>query len=39
MGKGEFGIVDGILDMQKNLPFALKGIDSDNGSEFINQPR
>lgn len=36
MGKGEGGILDGILDIQKVLPFPLRGIDSDNGSEFIN---
>lgn len=37
MGKGEGGILDGVLDIQKALPFPLLGIDSDNGSEFINQ--
>jgi hypothetical protein len=36
MGKGEGGILDGVLDIQKVLPFPLLGIDSDNGSEFIN---
>lgn len=36
MGKGEGGILDGVLDIGKVLPFPLLGIDSDNGSEFIN---
>lgn len=36
MGKGEGGVVDALEDIRQALPFALKGIDSDNGSEFIN---
>ncbi len=36
MGKGEAGVVAALEDMRKGLPFALKAIDSDNGSEFIN---
>jgi hypothetical protein len=36
MGKGKSGILDGILDIKKALPFRLRGIDSDNGEEFIN---
>lgn len=36
MGKGETGVVDALEDIRQALPFALKGIDSDNGSEFIN---
>ena len=36
MGKGQTGIVNAIGEMQKHMPFALCGIDSDNGSEFIN---
>lgn len=36
MGKGESGVVAALEDMRKSLPFALKAIDSDNGSEFIN---
>lgn len=37
MGKGEAGIFAGILDIKNNIPFRLRGIDSDNGSEFINE--
>ena len=36
MGKGETGVVNALEDIRRTLPFALKGIDSDNGSEFIN---
>ena len=36
MGKGETGVVDALEDIRMALPFTLKGIDSDNGSEFIN---
>lgn len=36
MGKGETGVVDALEDIRQALPFELKGIDSDNGSEFIN---
>ena len=36
MGKGQTGIVAAMEQMRQNLPFALLGIDSDNGSEFIN---
>jgi len=36
MGKGEAGVVDALKDIRRALPFALRGIDSDNGSEFIN---
>jgi len=36
MGKCETGVVDALEDIRQALPFALKGIDSDNGSEFIN---
>jgi transposase InsO family protein len=36
MGKGETGVVDALEDIRQALPFVLKGIDSDNGSEFIN---
>ncbi len=36
MGKGERAAVTGIEDARKRLPFKLLGIDSDNGSEFIN---
>jgi hypothetical protein len=36
MGKGETGVVAAIEDIRSNLPFALVGVDSDNGSEFVN---
>jgi transposase InsO family protein len=36
MGKGEAGVVDRLEDIRLLLPFEPKGIDSDNGSEFIN---
>ena len=36
MGKGETGVVDALDDIRRALPFPLKAIDSDNGSEFIN---
>src|SRR2546422_7060191 len=36
LGKGETGIVAALEDMRQALPFALQGIDSDNGSEFLN---
>ena len=36
MGKGRAGILDGVFDIKNVLPFRLRGIDSDNGEEFIN---
>jgi hypothetical protein len=36
LGKGQTGIVAALEDMRQSLPFALHGIDSDNGSEFLN---
>jgi transposase InsO family protein len=36
LGKGEEGMVKALDEMSQALPFTLKGIDSDNGSEFIN---
>lgn len=36
MGKGELGVVGALREIEQRLPFALRGIDSDNGSEFIN---
>jgi hypothetical protein len=36
LGKGQTGIVAGLEEMRQALPFRLRGIDSDNGSEFIN---
>jgi hypothetical protein len=37
LGKGQTGIVQALTEISRALPFALCGIDSDNGSEFINQ--
>jgi hypothetical protein len=36
MGKGEEGIVTAIKAIKQSLPFDLKGLDSDTGSEFVN---
>ncbi len=36
MGKGQQGIVEALRQIEQQLPFGLRGIDSDNGSEFIN---
>ena len=35
LGRGQAGVQQALADMRQALPFALKGIDSDNGSEFI----
>ena len=36
MGKGQIGVLNAMRDIEQALPFKLLGIDSDNGSEFIN---
>ena len=36
LGKGQTGIVTALEEMRQTLPFPLHGIDSDNGSEFLN---
>jgi len=36
LGKGERGVQEALATLRQALPFALHGIDSDNGSEFIN---
>ena len=36
MGRGETGVVEAIGEIRLALPFALKALDCDNGSEFIN---
>lgn len=36
LGKGQTGILRAIEDVRRQLPFPLLGLDSDNGSEFIN---
>jgi hypothetical protein len=35
-GKGEAGVVEALEAIRRELPFPLRAIDSDNGSEFIN---
>lgn len=34
--KGEYAVVGAVAAMEKALPFALRGFDCDNGSEFLN---
>jgi hypothetical protein len=36
MGKGQIGVLNAMQDIEQAVPFKLLGIDSDNGSEFIN---
>lgn len=36
LGKGEKAVVDALDEMAQAFPFRINGIDSDNGSEFIN---
>lgn len=36
MGKSQIGVLEAMKEIQHALPFKLLGIDSDNGSEFIN---
>jgi hypothetical protein len=36
LGKGQLGIVEALSQIEQKLPFRLRGVDSDNGSEFIN---
>lgn len=36
LGKGEKGIVAALDDMKATMPFHVRGMDSDSGSEFIN---
>jgi transposase InsO family protein len=36
MGKSQIAVLNAMQDMEQALPFKLLGIDSDNGSEFIN---
>jgi len=36
MGKGSAGVLSSLKDMEKALPFPLKGFNSDNGSELLN---
>lgn len=36
-GKGERGVLEAISSIEQALPFAIRGFDCDNGSEFLNQ--
>ena len=36
LGKGQTWIVEVLEEMRQALPFPLHGIDSDNGSDFLN---
>ena len=36
LGKSQIRVQEGLDQLRQQLPFALRGIDSDNGSEFIN---
>lgn len=36
LSKAQTGVIEGLDSMRRNLPFTLRGLDSDNGSEFIN---
>jgi hypothetical protein len=36
MGKGELGVISAFNSIKQELPFELKGVDSDSGSEFVN---
>ena len=36
MGKGQIAVLDAIEKISQRFPFKILGIDSDNGSEFIN---
>jgi hypothetical protein len=36
MGKGQQAVEEALRTIQERLPFPLKGIDADNGTEFIN---
>lgn len=35
-GRGQAGTLAALQDIEQNLPFALLGLDSDNGGEFLN---
>jgi hypothetical protein len=37
MGKSRHGVVQAMTTIEQQLPFSLRGVDSDNGSEFINE--
>jgi hypothetical protein len=35
--KGETAVVDAMTDIEQAIPFRIRGLDSDSGSEFINE--
>jgi len=37
LGKGQRFVVEALEEMRTALPFALRGLDSDSGSEFVNR--
>ena len=37
-GKGEYGVLGTVKDIEQRLPFPILGFDCDNGSEFLNWP-
>jgi hypothetical protein len=36
LGRGQTGVLAAVAEMAEDLPFPLRGLDADNGSEFIN---
>jgi hypothetical protein len=36
LGKSQYAVVEALQTLQARLPFRLRGLDSDNGEEFIN---
>jgi len=36
MGRGQRGVFEALQEIRRALPFTLRGLDCDNGSEFIN---
>jgi hypothetical protein len=37
LGKGQEAVVEAMTDIEKTIPFILRGLDSDSGGEFINE--
>jgi len=35
-GKGELNVLEALCEIEQTLPFRLRGVDADNGGEFIN---
>lgn len=36
LGKSQYAVVEALETLQRRLPFRIRGLDSDNGEEFIN---